>query len=225
MAVDPHPAGSAYLVAPESQHGAGVLLLHSWWGLTDFFRQTADRLAREGFVALAPDLYGDGRVPHNEADAERLLRDADMNRMAGLVLSSSAALRSTGVTHDGPIGVMGFSMGASLALWLAARAPEQVGAAVAFYGTQSTDLGAVEGAIQCHFADDDAFVDENDRLEMQAHFHLIDAETEVHHYPGTTHWFFEADQASYDPAAAELAWDRAVAFLHRRLDGVPGEAS
>lgn len=218
MAARPHSAGSAYLVAPQSQEGPGVLVLHSWWGLTEFFRQTADRLADAGFVALVPDLFGDGRIPHNEGDAERLLRDADMNRMADLVLSSAAALRATAVTPAGPVGVLGFSMGASLALWIAARAPEQIGATVAFYGTQSIDLGGVRGAIQCHFAADDAFVDEDDRIEMEAHLHLIDAVTEVHKYPGTTHWFFEADQDAYDPAAALLAWDRAVHFLHHHLD-------
>lgn len=217
MVDDLHHAGSAYLVAPDAHRGPGVLVLHSWWGLSGFFRATADRLADEGFVALAPDLFGDGRVPANEADAERLLRDADMDRVADLVLSSAAVLRASNLTPDAPIGVMGFSMGASLALWLAARAPEQVTATVAFYGTQSIDLAAIRGGVQLHFAGDDVLIDEDERVELEAHLHLIDADAEVHHYPGTGHWFFEADQHSHDPEAAALAWQRAVAFLRRHL--------
>ena len=55
-------AGTGYVVAPESGHGPGILVLHSWWGLTPFFREVCDRLADAGFVALAPDLHGDDRT-------------------------------------------------------------------------------------------------------------------------------------------------------------------
>src|SRR5574338_462275 len=68
----PGSAGSGYVVAPDSGSGPGVLVLHAWWGLTPFFRTICDRLADEGFVALAPDLHGDDRTADTPDEAEAL---------------------------------------------------------------------------------------------------------------------------------------------------------
>jgi carboxymethylenebutenolidase len=221
-------AGSAYLVGPDSTRSnlgdrhPGVLVLHSWWGLTPFIRSLCDRIADAGFVALAPDLLN-GQTPATEADAELLLRDRDRNASADLVLSSAGTVRSLPLTTDGPIGVLGLSMGASWALWLAARGAEHIGAVSVFYGAQSTDLVGTSAAVQGHFADVDRFVTDDERVEMQAHLHLVGIDPEFHRYPGTGHWFFESDREAYDEAAATLAFDRTVAFLRANLD--PGEPS
>ena len=143
-------AGTGYLVAPTTGRGPGVLVLHSWWGLTPFFRETCDRLADEGFVALAPDLHG-GRTADRPDEAEALLAAIDPNPTAALVLSSAATLRGLAVTPDAPIGVVGFSMGASWALWLSARAIDTVGAVVAFYGSQDIDFKGSQSAYLAAF--------------------------------------------------------------------------
>jgi carboxymethylenebutenolidase len=214
-------AGTGYLVSPESGPGPGVLVLHAWWGLTPFFRGVCDRLADLGYTALAPDLHG-GRTADRPDEAERLLREHDPNQGAALVLASAGTLQH--ISGDRPIGVIGFSMGASWALWLSARAPTTVAAVVAFYGSQSIDFAGTQAAYLGHFAEHDEFVDglEVDALEL----HLRDEGREVafHHYPGTGHWFFEDDRVpAYDPAAARQAWDRTVAFLARHLG--PGGAT
>src|ERR1700761_4417482 len=103
----PSSAGSAYLVRPDSGTGPGVLVLHAWWGLTRFFRGVCDRLADEGFVALAPDLMG-GRQPETAAEAEVELAELDPNESAALLLSSVVALRSQTDDPDGPVAVVGF---------------------------------------------------------------------------------------------------------------------
>lgn len=213
----PGPSGTGYLVLPEAGHGPGVLVLHSWWGLTPFFKQVCDRLADAGFVALAPDLHGGGRTTDDPTEAERWLLESDTNVTADLVLSSAATLRNLAQTPDAPIGVIGWSMGASWALWLASRAPDQVGAFSFFYGTQAIDRLEVRSAALGHFAETDEFESDDDIVAVEAALRLGDFPVEVHRYAGTRHWFFEPG-ANFHPEAAELAWDRTVAFLHEHLE-------
>ena len=219
-------AGTAYLVAPDAGSGPGVLLLHSWWGLTPFFTSVADRLADEGFVVLAPDLTG-GRLPASADEAQRLLDESDPNEGVALVTASAARLRSLRITPDGPIGVVGFSMGASWALWLSARAPELVGATVVFYGSQNIDFDGARSAYLGHFAEHDPFESDDDIAFLEASLGLAGCDVTFHRYPGTGHWFFESDRSdAYDAAAAALAWSRTVEFLRARLGsaGVEGGA-
>ncbi len=214
-------AGSGYVVTPDTGTGPGVLVLHSWWGLTPFFRGVCDRLADEGFVALALDLHGDARTADRPDEAEALLASTDPNVTANLVMAGVATLRSFPATPEGPIGILGFSMGASWALWAAARAPDHVAAVTAFYGSQSVDFALATAAFQGHFAEHDEFVDEDTIAEMHAHLRLLGHDVDFHRYPGTGHWFFEDDRpAAHVESAAGLAWERTVAFLHQHLDDV-----
>lgn len=211
-------AGSGYLVGPTGGHrGPGVLVLHSWWGLTSFFKGTCNRLADEGFTVLAPDLLT-GQQPSTPDAAEAALAAADVDRTAGLVISSTRALRAASADAEAPIGVVGFSMGASWALWLSARASTEVAATVAFYGAQSIDFAEARSAYLGHFAEFDGLVTEDETAELEAHLKLVGREATFHRYPGTSHWFFEADRGpAYSSETAELAWQRTVAFLHEHL--------
>jgi len=210
-------AGTGYLVAPTTGRGPGVLVLHSWWGLTPFFRETCDRLADEGFVALAPDLHG-GRTADKPDEAEALLAAIDPNPTAALVLSSAATLRGLAITPDAPIGVVGFSMGASWALWLSARAPDTVSAVVAFYGSQDIDFKGSQSAYLAHFAEHDEFVDDDAIAFLEATLRLEGRPVEFHRYPGTGHWFFESDRPpAYHSVAADLARQRTIDFLRSHL--------
>ena len=207
------------MVVPDSGHGPGVLLLHAWWGLTAFFRDLADRLADEGFTVLAPDLHGDDRTADTPDEAEALLASTDTNRTAHLVVSSLSALRSMPATPEGPLGIVGFSMGASWALWAATRFPDDVAAVSTFYGSQDIDFRDARARFQGHFAEHDEFVSDDDRAYLEAQLRLSGHDVEFHDYPGTGHWFVESDRpAAHVPEAAALAWDRTVAFLHEVLD-------
>lgn len=208
---------TAYVVAPQADKAPGVLVLHGWWGLTRFVRQVCDRLADAGFVAAAPDLF-DGQTADRPDEAQSLLAEMNMDEVVASVLATSSALRGLPVTADRPIGVLGMSMGGSLALWLATRAPEQVGATVVFYGTQDIDFEPTTSPILGHFAERDELVAEDDVVEMEAHLRLLDKDVEFHRYAGTGHWFIEEDRpAAYDAAAAQLAWERTLSFLRRHL--------
>ena len=118
MSDDSHPeptrsasAGSAYLVVPEAGRGHGVLVLHSWWGLTRHVKDVVEALADAGYTALAPDLL-DGALPADGDEARDLLADTDPNQTAALVLSSIVALRAHSADPDAPIAMLGYSMGA-----------------------------------------------------------------------------------------------------------------
>lgn len=212
-------AGTGYVVTPDSGTGPGVLVLHSWWGLTPFFREVCDRLADEGFVALAPDLHGDDRTAETPDEAEALLAATDPNRTAGLVVSSLSALGRMPATPDTPIGIVGYSMGASWALWASARFPEQIAAVSAYYGSQDIDFSPATAKFQGHFAEHDEFEDDDSVNYLEAQLRLTGHDVDFHRYPGTGHWFAESDRpAAFDAGAAEQAWERTIRFLHENLD-------
>ncbi len=205
---------SAYFVMPPDGPGPGVLLLHSWWGLTPFFRRLADRLADRGFTVLAPDLNL-GETFEDQEAAQRHLAEANANHLARLVLDSATIL---GERSAGPrIGAMGFSMGASLALWASVRLPAAFAAVSAFYGTQSIDFAGATAAYQVHLAGTDHLVSEDDAVFMEATMSLEELPVEVHRYDDAKHWFFEEDSTAFRPDDAALAWERTVEFLSRWL--------
>jgi len=207
------PSGSAYLVQPDAGPGPGVLVLHSWWGLTGATKSVVEALADRGYTALAPDLCG-GAVPADADAARDLLAGSDPNLIASLVLDSIVALRAHSAVPAAPVALLGFSMGASWALWAATRQPSSVRAVVAYYGAQNIDFDALTAPVLGHFAEDDPLVTEDDLVEMQARLLLSDKHAEFHRYPGTSHWFAEPGVGPHhDPDAAQLAWSRTLDFL------------
>lgn len=214
------PAGQAFLVDPPGGvSGPGVLVLHSWWGLNDWTRDFCRRIAGLGYTVVAPDLL-EGENPSDEPTAERVLAERNPDELSGLVLSSAATLRTVARDPHEAIGVVGFSMGASMALWLAARLPNKVAATVVFYGSQSIDFDDARAVFQGHFGDDDHLVSADERIVTESFLRLGDNDTEFHVYPGARHWFMEAG-ANYDVGAAEQAFDRMARFLaeHLPVDG------
>lgn len=214
--MDSEHAGTAYLVLPEAATGPGVLVLHAWWGLTDHVRGVCDELAATGYVALAPDLFA-GRVAGEVDEAERQLAEADADELAHLTRSSLETLRRLPNTTGEAVGVLGWSMGGSMALWLAARVPEAVAATAVFYGGQDIDMVEARSAFLGHYADDDEYVDEDSLVLLESELHLDGLEVEFHRYPGTRHWFAEPDRPEHDPVATALAWDRTLAFFGHHL--------
>lgn len=101
----------AYLAVPEHGSGPGVLVLHAWWGLTDFFKQVCDRLAREGFIALAPDLY-DGKTTTSIEEADQLASERIESEGTAQVLSASIDYLLKQPDRRGKaLGAVGFSLG------------------------------------------------------------------------------------------------------------------
>lgn len=203
---------SAYFVSPPAGAGPGVLLLHSWWGLTPFFRRLADRLSELGYTVLAPDFNG-GETFDDAEEARDHLADLDADRLASLTLTAARLLRDKSADPAGPIAVVGFSMGASLALWASVRLPETISKVVAFYGVQSIDFAGASASYQLHLAENDELVSDDEAAFMQATMGMEELDVDVHLYSEVSHFFFERDQETYDEDAARMAWERMVGFL------------
>ncbi len=215
---DAPPPGTGYgylATPPDRATGPGVLVLHAWWGLNQTFRDLCDRLAGEGFVALAPDLYGDGRTVSTVQEAEERLAALDGARAEQTLLGAAERLSSAPEVPPHGLGVIGFSMGASFGMRLSGKRPDDIVATVIVYGTGS--VGDGRSAVQAHFSPDDEWEPREGVDEMVGGLRAAGREVEVFWYPGTKHWFMEPDRPEYAAAAAELAWDRALGFLRARL--------
>lgn len=203
-----------YVARPAGDAGRGVLVLHAWWGLTAMIRDVCDRLAGEGYLALAPDLF-DGRTASTIEDAERQSAEAegDDERMEQAVLGSIDWLRSE---TKQPIATIGFSFGAPYALWASKKRPDDVDSVVVFYGTGVTEFDKGNAPVQGHFAEADPYEPAEAVRELETAVRDAGREADIHVYPGTTHWFFESDRPEYNADAAALAWQRTLAFLADR---------
>lgn len=214
--------GEGYLVRPATETGPGVVVLHPWWGLNDFVRETCDRLADAGFVAFAPDLY-DGRTATTIEDAKALRETLDHPETAERLTATTDAFASFRAVDGATIGLVGFSLGASWALRLVDRVPEVVGALVVYYGARDGEFAAAATPVLGHFAENDEFVPADERTVLVENLQAAGYDVDVHVYPGTGHWFAEPDRPdAYVPEAADEAWDRTLAFLRDHL-GERGE--
>ena len=218
---------SGYLATPDATSGPGVVVLHAWWGLTEPFRQVCDRLAEAGFVALAPDLYhGKTTASVEEAQALSSALDQQVERWRGDIRGAVRFLRqhnATGATHpadgSGKFALIGFSLGGAYALDMSVNQADEIAAVVVFYDTYpGLDYHRAQATYLCHYAEDDSFVKAENVARMEQELQAAGKRATIYTYPGTKHWFFEANRPdAYDPAAAALAWDRTIAFLNAEL--------
>ena len=141
---------------PTSGSGPGVLVLHPWWGLNPFIREFCQRLAAEGYIALAPDLYH-GEIAATIPEAERLRSKMGQKQAKADLLAALDQLHQLPGVAAHPIGVIGFSLGASFALWLACERPQNIGAVVVFYGTRSGEFTNSKASFLGHFAETDEY--------------------------------------------------------------------
>jgi len=208
--------GKGYLASPEKARG-GVLVLHAWWGLNDFFKGFANRVASQGFLALAPDLH-DGAVAKTVEEAKDLKSKIDDERIKKIVLGAVDYLHSLPSVSGGKMGVVGFSMGAAWSLLLSTMRPENVGAVVVFYGSYPIDFSKAGASYLGHFAPDDEWEPIGDVRATEEKIRGAGREVEFHFYPGMKHWFVEENRpVEYNRDAADLAWKRTLEFLENKL--------
>ncbi len=206
----------AYVAVPASGTGPGVVVLHAWWGLNEFFKQLCDRLAAEGFVAAAPDLYG-GKTASGIPEAEQLIQAMDGAAAKQRLDEAVTFLQHHPAVQGNGLGVIGFSMGGAWALLSSTYYPDDIAAVVVFYGSGSADFAQARAAYLGHYAENDEWEPAEDIQFLENALRSAGRNVQFHTYPGTAHWFFENNRPEYHAEAAQLAWARTVTFLRQRL--------
>jgi carboxymethylenebutenolidase len=215
---------TGYLALPDTTPAPGVLVIQEWWGLVPQLTRVCDRLAAQGFVALAPDLYHGEIATHQEMDKAAELMNAlpadraarDMNGAVQLLLDHDAVAGSS-------VGVIGFCMGGNLALILAAQQGDRIGAVVPFYGApifgNAPDWAGLTAPVEGHFGEADGFFDPAKCHELEQELKSLGKDVTFHWYDGLGHAFANEEDplGNYDEGAARTAFERAIAFLHAKL--------
>jgi carboxymethylenebutenolidase len=206
-----------YLNKPASGAGPGLIVIQEWWGLDDHIADIVDRFAAEGFVTLAPDLYG-GRVAHDNDTAgqymQQLPAEQAVRDLSGAVdyLIADPSVSST------KVGVVGFCMGGGFVLQLAALRGNQISAAVPFYGVGPgvpDGYRGISAPVQGHYAENDAFYPVEQAREQERQVReQSQSSVEFFYYPAGHAFHNDEDKlGTYDPESARLAWQRTVEFL------------
>jgi len=211
---------TGYLAVPPSAKGPGILVIQEWWGLVDHIKDVCDRFAKEGFVALAPDLYH-GTVTKSPDEAGKLFMALNIAK-AGVDLcgAADALLARPEVTTQKRVGVVGFCMGGQLALYTATEHPDRIAAAVDFYGVHPNvrlDLAKLRVPVLAHFAKRDSSVREADARALVKKVEAAGGSIEAHFYDCEHAFFNDTRPTVYDKASAEAAWKGTVSFFRRHL--------
>lgn len=206
----------AYRAEPKSAPKGALVVIQEIFGVNLHIRSICDRLAEAGYVAEAPALFDrqqpnfeSGYTPDEVAAARKFIANPDWDAMLRDAAASISDLKSVG-----PVGIIGFCMGGTVA-FLAATRLSGLSVAVGFYGG-----GIAKNAdekpkcpVQLHFGEKDTGISlaDVDTIKQKR------PETEIFVYPGAQHGFNCDARASYDAPSAKLAWDRSLAFIEKAM--------
>ena len=210
---------AGYLAEPvQGAKAPAIVVIQEWWGLNDQIRGVADKLAKEGYRALVPDLYR-GKVALAANEAEHLMNGLNFGEAAGQDIRGAVqTLKGSG---SAKAGVTGFCMGGALTLLSAVNVPE-MDAGVVWYGyppLEYMDASKIKVPLMAHWATHDqafpiAKVDDLEKMlgaaKVGYEFHRYDCK---HAFANETADSKNMDMLKYDPVAAELAWGRTMAFF------------
>jgi len=197
----------------------GLVVIHEWWGLTDWVKDETTKLADQGFVALAVDLYR-GKVTSDPEVAHELMRGLPQDRAVSDLKAAFAYLATRkDVDHD-HIGSIGWCMGGGFSLQLAIHEPH-LAACVVNYGalpTDPTDLGQIYAPVLGNFGAEDRGITPDDVHAFEKSMKSLNRRVDLKIYDGAGHAFENSTNATaYRPEAAADAWTRSVTFLSKSL--------
>jgi len=210
---------SGYLAIPASQRGPGVLVIQEWWGLVDHIKDVCDRMAAEGFVALAPDFYH-GTATKSPDEAGKLFMALNIVKAGADLRGAADALLGRPEVTSRKAGVVGFCMGGQLALYAGAEYPDRIAAVVDFYGIHPNvriDPARLKVPLLAHFAKRDTSVKETDARALVAKISAAGGNVAAHYYDADHAFFNDTRPTVFDKAAAKTAWDRTLGFLRKYI--------
>ena len=214
-AADQHQLG-AYRADPSGAAKGGVVVIQEIFGVNHHIRAVCDRLAQEGYVAVAPALFDRseknfecGYTPDEIANARKFVANPDFGAM---LRDTQAAIDE--LKKEGPVAIMGFCMGGTVA-FLAAAEANGLSAAVCYYGGHIIKMVDKQPKvpIQMHFGEKDAGIPMSD-VETIKKKH---PQAEVYAYPDAAHGFHCDERASFNEPASKVAWQRSIAFLQKHV--------
>ena len=218
----PSNGGTAegYLARPPSATGPGVIVIQEWWGMVPWIKTIADRLAAEGYVALAPDLYH-GKTTDEPDAATKLMMGMKMDAAAKDMSGAYDYLKQNSST--GKVGSVGFCLGGGLSLFVATLKP--IDACVVFYGVLpgvQPDLSKLTGPVLGHYGEEDAFVKPAAAHALEQEIIAAGKHAQFYMYEGAKHSFMNPSPEAlkvggFNEEAAITAWARTLAFYKQNL--------
>lgn len=208
-----------YLSTPASGSGPGVVVLQEWWGLVDHIKDVADRLAAEGFVALAPDLYH-GESTTSPDEAGRKMMALDIDQAAVDLVGAADYLLGLDAVAPKKVAAIGFCMGGQLALGGATNHGDKIHACVDFYGIHpnvSLDLSKLRVPVLAHFGRSDEFVKVADARALVASISEAGGSVDAHFYEAGHAFFNDSRPEAYAEGPAKSAWERTLTFMRSNL--------
>ena len=205
-----------YRADPAGMPRAAVVVIQEIFGVNHHIRAVCDRLAGEGYAAIAPSIFDrvepnftSGYSPDEVAVARKFVANPDW---AAMLRDTQAAIDA--VSNVGPVGIVGFCLGGSIA-YAAATKLSGLSAAIGYYGGAIVRFADDKPTVptQLHFGDKDAGIPLSD-VEI---IRTRRPDVEIHVYPGAQHGFHCDERASYDKTSADIAWPSSLAFLAKHL--------
>lgn len=206
----------AYVSKPKGKAKGGLLVLHEWWGLTDWVKHMADQLADQGYLALAVDLYK-GKSTDNPDEARQLMQSKDEKWGDAVEEAGLEWLKA----NDGgaKVATIGWCMGGGESLKASLNDPKDVTATVMFYGFPIMDvarLKTLKGPILGLWGNQDKAIPPEKVAEFDKALTEAGVKHEFHAYDAG-HGFANPSSGAYKTDAAKDAWEKTKAFLRKNL--------
>jgi len=214
---------NGFLVTPEGKGPfPAVIVIHEWWGLDGWVKEQARALGKEGYVALAVDLYR-GKVTDKQEEAHQLMSGLPPDRAMRDLKAAFNFLASRPDVREDRIGAIGWCMGGRYALALATEEP-RLAAVVAYYGAPPTDAAAIakiKAPMLGNYGAEDKGPSPEQVKAFEAALKKAGKTVDIKIYPGAGHAFANPNNpwGGYREAAAKDAWSRTVAFFAKHLRG------